>query len=229
VNEAGLVRCGLCREYLPANQFRQNAAGKYSAQCRSCYSTYLHERRVEVMFGLTLEEYERLLLQQDGRCAICMRRPRTRRLAVDHNHATGEIRGLLCTRCNHKILGAAGESPSLLRRAAAYLDSPPARTGQPIDTLGDADEQGIAGFHETAGQLADGEVAEHDGQFAVSARTFRALWQTAGWSLVVDGVRLRPDPQLAIDDAALVREVWTNAQPLLIEAGYLERREAADV
>jgi len=45
-------------------------------------------------------EYEILLARQGGVCAICKNPPRTRRLDIDHNHTTGETRGLLCARCN---------------------------------------------------------------------------------------------------------------------------------
>lgn len=56
-------------------------------------------------YGITPEEYEEKLSQQGGRCAVCRRLPGNRRLAVDHNHRTGQLRGLLCYRCNYKIIG----------------------------------------------------------------------------------------------------------------------------
>jgi predicted nucleic acid-binding Zn ribbon protein len=77
-------------------------------------------------YGLTTSEYRALLDHQRGRCAICDRLPRTRPLHVDHDHRTGLVRGLLCSRCNHDLLGAAHERPDLLRAAAWYLDEPPA-------------------------------------------------------------------------------------------------------
>jgi Recombination endonuclease VII len=77
-------------------------------------------------YGLTIETYDLILAAQDGRCAICQCVPRTRRLAVDHCHKTNAVRGLLCTRCNHKLLGAAHDKPEILDRAAAYLRHPPA-------------------------------------------------------------------------------------------------------
>jgi|SRR5215469_9672883 len=53
--------------------------------------------------GVTEEEYERLLKEQDGGCAICGNPPKSRRLHVDHNHRTGKVRGLLCFRCNRQL------------------------------------------------------------------------------------------------------------------------------
>lgn len=74
-------------------------------------------------YGITLEEYDALLQQQGGTCAICRRPPRDDiSLHVDHDHETGARRGLLCFRCNNS-LGDLEDDPDLLRRAAAYLDA----------------------------------------------------------------------------------------------------------
>lgn len=54
-------------------------------------------------FGITPKEYDALLKRQGGRCAICLRKPKTRRLCVDHDHALkgrASVRGLLCMGCN---------------------------------------------------------------------------------------------------------------------------------
>jgi len=123
--------CARCRQYLPLDEFGTRGQ-KMAAYCKPCASAYNHERLLKRDFGITPEEYERLLALQGGRCAICERRPRARRLAVDHDHGTGEVRGLLCTRCNHKLIGAASESAAILRRAARYLEAPPAETGKPV-------------------------------------------------------------------------------------------------
>lgn len=128
---AGEQWCPRCSQYLPDSEFGPRGA-KRAVYCRPCGSAYHFEKRLAKTFGITVEEYERLLLLQDSRCAICERKPRQRRLAVDHDHLTGEVRGLLCTRCNHKILGSANESGAVLRRAARYLDAPPAQTGQAV-------------------------------------------------------------------------------------------------
>jgi len=53
--------------------------------------------------GVTDEAYEALLDAQGGGCAICGAKPKTRRLHVDHDHATGKVRGLLCHRCNRAL------------------------------------------------------------------------------------------------------------------------------
>jgi hypothetical protein len=73
-------------------------------------------------YGMTLADYERMFEAQGGVCAICGEaRPEERTLHVDHDHATGVIRGLLCFRCNN-ALGDFREEYELFRRAAEYLD-----------------------------------------------------------------------------------------------------------
>lgn len=72
-------------------------------------------------FGIGLDEYNEMLAAQDNRCAICRTTCKSgRQLAVDHCHATGTIRGLLCMNCN-RILGWADEDADRLMAAAAYV------------------------------------------------------------------------------------------------------------
>ena len=79
-------------------------------------------------FGLTLEEYDRLFAEQGGVCAICGNpesardqwNGRVRRLAVDHDHETGRVRGLLCGRCNTSI--RCHLTPKHFRAIALYLE-----------------------------------------------------------------------------------------------------------
>ena len=66
------------------------------------------------------------MVLQGGRCAICRGLPRKNRLAVDHSHDESlAVRGLLCKRCNHDLLGAAHDSIELLKAAIEYLTNPP--------------------------------------------------------------------------------------------------------
>lgn len=63
---------------------------------------YLRAWNLKTKYGITIEEYDAKLLAQDGKCAICSDPPTaTRKLAVDHDHATGAIRDLLCHVCNN--------------------------------------------------------------------------------------------------------------------------------
>lgn len=97
------------------------------SRCKSCASSAAHGQRVEKTYGITSERYDELFEQQGRRCAVCRNRPRTQRLAVDHDHKTGEPRGLLCKRCNHDLLGGGHDDPELLYRALAYLLFPSAK------------------------------------------------------------------------------------------------------
>ena len=74
-------------------------------------------------FGITLGDYNNMLEYQDGVCAICgdyETDNNAKNLAVDHNHQTGKIRGLLCGKCN-KMLGLAKDDKTILQSAINYL------------------------------------------------------------------------------------------------------------
>jgi hypothetical protein len=88
------------------------SGGKARANRRS------HLRR---KYGITVEEYDEQLAAQRGCCALCEATPSARRpLHVDHNHATGRIRGLLCFDCNAAI-GLLEENVEVMARAIEYL------------------------------------------------------------------------------------------------------------
>jgi hypothetical protein len=73
-------------------------------------------------YGITVDDYERMLVEQSGGCAVCAAPPPERgSLHVDHDHETGAVRGLLCVSCNNAI-GAFREQYALFQRAADYLD-----------------------------------------------------------------------------------------------------------
>lgn len=89
-----------------------------------------HDRHVQKTYGLPAGAYAVLHAYQGGRCAICQKATgKARRLAVDHDHDTGEVRGLLCKPCNYVLLGR--YDADALARAAAYLADPPARKALP--------------------------------------------------------------------------------------------------
>lgn len=75
-------------------------------------------------YGLTQDDHDRLLDFQDGRCAITGKKM-PYNLAVDHDHATGFVRGLLSKAAN-KVLRDVRDDPAVLRAAADYLENPPA-------------------------------------------------------------------------------------------------------
>ena len=72
-------------------------------------------------YGITAKEHDALLASQGGRCALCGRAPHgARAFSIDHDHLTGQVRGLLCGTCNVG-LGAFGDNPELLCAAITYL------------------------------------------------------------------------------------------------------------
>lgn len=87
-----------------------------------------HGQTLKSKYGITIDQYEALLAQQGGVCAICCQ-PEKRakqgvvyRLHVDHDHRTGRIRALLCHNCNCAI-GHVKEDPVVLERMIRYLES----------------------------------------------------------------------------------------------------------
>lgn len=81
------------------------------------------ERHLISKYGITMDKYDAMFADQCGRCAICRAAHNgKRRFDVDHDHDSGEVRGLLCTSCN-RMLGHARDSIITLRRAIAYLQS----------------------------------------------------------------------------------------------------------
>ncbi len=78
------------------------------------------------IYGITIEEYNKLLKKQGGVCVICRNKEVSKRngkiidLAVDHNHKTGKVRGLICNNCNN-TLGYSQEDISRLLKCVRYL------------------------------------------------------------------------------------------------------------
>jgi hypothetical protein len=142
--------CGRCEKDRPAPEYKRRPNGRTLASyCRPCEKTYNAEKAVRSywknqepeqvakrhtanrkvalrQYGLTPEDYDRMLEKQDGGCAICgTAEPggRSRYLHVDHCHATNDVRGLLCGPCNLG-LGSFRDDPTLLTVAAEYLIRP---------------------------------------------------------------------------------------------------------
>ena len=83
-------------------------------------------KRILETYGVTVDEYRAIVDYQGGVCAICqIAKGVVKRLAVDHSHATGQPRGALCGSCNN-LLGRGRDDPEFFRRAADYLEDPPA-------------------------------------------------------------------------------------------------------
>jgi hypothetical protein len=113
--------CGRNRD----EKFFVSARGRICVDCqKQKRSKSTHARRVEDTYGLSSEDYDRLLEYQGGGCAICGGK-RKYRLNVDHCHKSGLVRGLLCRRCN-KLLRDVRDNCQTLAGAIAYLTKTPA-------------------------------------------------------------------------------------------------------
>lgn len=99
---------------------------KWQKDFRDKHRERLQKQAVCRNVGLAVIDYEKMLIAQDNKCAICrceetrVLREKVMRLCIDHDHKTGRIRGLLCHNCNSG-LGKFGDSPDLLTLAAIYL------------------------------------------------------------------------------------------------------------
>lgn len=122
--------CTTCNTFKAACQFRiekdSRAKGGISmrSKCKQCDEARKYKAHIKRTYGITFEDYEQMFDNQKGCCKICNSRisnSRTGRLFVDHCHKTGTVRGLLCSSCNHG-LGLFKDSPTLLKKAIAYLE-----------------------------------------------------------------------------------------------------------
>ncbi len=134
--------CGVCGKRKSFEDF-YNASKKVDGKCPRCKPCELakqkewrsrgeskelnrvryRKRLLRERYGMTISDYKQMLNSQRGRCLICNALPDSRNgyLSVDHDHITGKVRGLLCSRCNLSI-GKMDDSPALLRRAARYIE-----------------------------------------------------------------------------------------------------------
>jgi hypothetical protein len=107
------------KRWQQANRVEYNVKQRAYRSKRRDIERDAHLRRT---FGMTQADYDELLARQGGGCGICGKKPGKIALHVDHDHETGEIRGLLCVRCNN-ALGQFHDDPILLERAADYVSS----------------------------------------------------------------------------------------------------------
>lgn len=99
-----------------------------TAKWRVRNPTYNEHFKLKYRYGITPEKYSELFHEQNGRCSICGNEETTRhnrskkiqKLAVDHCHTTGNVRGLLCQDCN-RGLGKFHDDPTRLQKAIEYL------------------------------------------------------------------------------------------------------------
>lgn len=99
----------------------------YNAIYHEANKRVARDRFLQRTYGISLAEYEAMLLAQDGRCASCGGPPcgpgrAGKVLHVDHHHVEGHVRGLLCSKCN-TALGLLNDSPSKIAALLAYAQA----------------------------------------------------------------------------------------------------------
>lgn len=127
--------CSVCKRELPVSAFykrrdRNTSNGRPVYRCKDCHKTPQEQvrRKNLAQYNLTIDEYDRMLTEQGGVCAICRKAPaaprpgrQKRSFPVDHDHATGGVRGILCFACNTG-LGMFREDPKIFFAAMRYLE-----------------------------------------------------------------------------------------------------------
>lgn len=123
--EAATKECSVCGEVKPIEAFHYVGRARPNGRrgsCGPCRWDFVKWRNIRLRYGLSREQYETMAASG---CQICGRMasdtPRIGKLVVDHDHATGEVRGILCWMCN-TALGKFNDDPALLRAAAEYIE-----------------------------------------------------------------------------------------------------------
>ena len=133
--------CRTCHALKPLEEYHKQKTTKdgRESQCKTCRNEQIAKTRklrysksakfreskrsesLRKLYGITIDDYEEMFKRQGGVCAIC-RQPETGniRMAVDHCHASGKVRGLLCKNCN-TALGNLKDSIEILTNAITYL------------------------------------------------------------------------------------------------------------
>lgn len=143
--------CTGCKVKKTHSEFHKRAASKdgFSPKCKECAShtnaarrspgsqsedyqrrkrddpDWIRRHNLKQSYGMTLDEFDQILARQGGHCAICATTEpggRHGRFCVDHDHSTGKLRALLCSKCNVG-LGHFNDDPDVLVAAIQYLRS----------------------------------------------------------------------------------------------------------
>ena len=119
----------MCKIIKPMTDFGlcKNRYFDYGYVCKQCRREHAR-RNSTIIYGITMNDYNDILLKQGGGCAICGKMEqivlkengKSTRLSIDHNHSTGKVRGILCRKCNMGI-GQFNEDVILLTKAVEYL------------------------------------------------------------------------------------------------------------
>ena len=119
--------CTCCLIYKTWDCFHKQSSSitNHRSQCKNCINEQHYAvfkgGKLRKKYGISLADYEDMLIRQDSSCKICLTPVSGRSANVDHCHETGIVRGILCTNCNLG-LGSFRDCPWLLRHAVEYLE-----------------------------------------------------------------------------------------------------------
>jgi len=121
-------KCRKCSQIKRQDEFHFNSGSKdgLGSWCRHCAKGKGRQIQLQQRYNLTVKQYELILESQNNVCTICGKLEiikcgvRVKRLAVDHNHTTGKVRGLLCSTCN-LLVAHVENNPKILKEIPRYL------------------------------------------------------------------------------------------------------------
>jgi len=131
-----MKKCSKCKKVKELLKFTKSKSGKFGVHhyCKSCHSkqrkdTYNYNRsrlqRIKYKYKLSEPELNTMYVAQDGKCKICNTQytdvSKLNNLYIDHCHRTGNVRGLLCVKCN-RLLGICNDNIDILKSAIKYLE-----------------------------------------------------------------------------------------------------------
>lgn len=122
-------KCSKCKQPKEISQFGNPANKTISTYCKVCQKKINKEKKIinrekllKTNYNMSLKQYNEIFVKQNGCCAICKKHQSelSITLAVDHNHETGKIRGLLCQNCN-RALGHFQDNINTMQNAILYI------------------------------------------------------------------------------------------------------------
>lgn len=128
-----MKKCCSCSQIRPDDDFSPDKSKKdgLASLCKSCrnerygtrYSRTYRCKRLQTLYGITADQYDQIYDEHEGKCAICKSIETGRGdewFCVDHDHTTGNVRGLLCNNCN-RALGLFKDNEQILKSAETYV------------------------------------------------------------------------------------------------------------
>jgi len=122
-----MKKCSKCGEMKSLSEYhrdhRKNSKKTHVSRCKVCAGKYFRNHDLKRNYNITLEDFNRMFAEQEGCCAICHTHQSEckGKLNVDHNHETGQVRALLCGKCN-RALGLLQENKRTIKNMLDYVE-----------------------------------------------------------------------------------------------------------